>query len=430
MARSSFHWVGGLALVALLPACMKTYGADAPASQPYTASVAAAAPALGLRAQPDGADLMTQLAQRPSALVPGTPYAAVAAAVLQGSAFGAEAELRLAPLRGETEELSWLPELARGASLGALRDMSARIIARPERFDTSRKLAERDLAQAQIETAALALAEEANVHVHEALGQHLAGEEARARAALYKASYRDLAGLDWPISQAVASGELMSSELAQLRAEVADVRRGLAQAREAEADARRELVAMADGRLGGVAGAGALREMVGAVPLPLMQAQAARAEQEARQRLGTHAHMEGLQLRRSAEELDALEEAAGYAGEGAEAGDWGAPSLQVQWPERAAGSEAEMQIGGLARDRDRLRSEAAAAAAQASAAAEVAALALRDYRAGRGHAAQLLGPLERALDAQEAEITSRFALARTELDLAFLQGTLVAGSDL
>ena len=51
-------------------------------------------------------------------------------------------------------------------------------------------------------------------------------------------------------------------------------------------------------------------------------------------------------------------------------------------------------------------------------------------RTGQMTAAELLGPLSSALRAQEEEITQRYALARADLRLAYLRGTLVAGSAL
>lgn len=422
MSGSSFRLGCGLALVALLPGCMQGYDGAGPAP----ASIAGPQ-GMALRAAEDSAPVIETLARRPGAIVPGTPYAAIARAVLEGGSFRASSELRVARLRGEAEELAWLPELGPVLSLAALQRMSERVRARPEGFDTLRKQAERDLALAGIDSAALALAEEANVQVFEAIGQHLSIEEARARAALFAEVYPDFAALDWPMHRAVAGGTESTQRLQALRAQVARVRAGRVEALEQAERARGELAAMGDSRLGGVEGLGTLRELVTPVPLPDLQARVARAAQEAQELRAAHVLLDGLDLRRSPEELAALEEVAGYAGEGSDAGGWtqevGAPVLSTVLP-------GDFELGVAAQERATLQARLREAQIQHASAAAEAQQARQLQRAGQMTAGRLLEPLSAALDAREAQITLQFALARAELRLAYLRGTLVAGSAL
>ncbi|WP_353473198.1 hypothetical protein PVT71_03955 [Salipiger sp. H15] len=371
-----------------------------------------------------GGGVLEALAQRPGAIRPGTPYAAIARAVLEGEGFHAASELRVAWLRGEAEELSWLPDLGPDLSLAALRRMSDEAQAQPQRFDTPRKQAERDLALAGIDGAALALAEEANAQVFEAISRHLDAEEARARADVYEAGYRDLAALDWPLAQAG-----VPAELERLRAQVSRVRDGRRAALETAGAARAELAAMGDSRLGGVEGLGGLRDLVAPSPLALMQARVEDRARLARDRRAANALLDGLDLRRSPEELAALEEAAGFDGEGSEPGDWSPPEGEPRWTQ-AAVAAAEREIGNTARELEALRAAHPETERRRASAAASAVQATRLFRSGLLPAGQALGPVLNALDAQETELSQRFALARAELRMAYLRGTLVPGSEL
>ncbi|MCT4372360.1 hypothetical protein CLG85_019405 [Yangia mangrovi] len=347
----------------------------------------------------------------------------------RGGSFRTASELRLAWLRGEAEELAWLPDLGPELSLAALARLSESAQAGPDRFDTPRKQAERDLALAEIDHAALALAEEANALVFEAIDQHLAAEEARARAALLEAAYRDFASLDWPIAQAVGAGLVPAERLQELRAQVALMR---AERVSAGAEAQRahfELAAMGDSRLGGVEGIGTLRELVSLPPLSELRAGVLRAGAEAQERRALHMLLDGLDSRRSPEELAALEEASGYDGEGSEAGDWAPPDAAPRWSQGPS-STGDFEIGTAAQEREALRGDLAAAERARGWALTQAARGKQMLGAGQMTAAQLLGPLSSALQAQDEEITLRFALAHAELRLAYLRGTLVAGSEL
>ncbi|MBE9638958.1 hypothetical protein [Salipiger mangrovisoli] len=332
---------------------------------------------MALRA--DDVGILTALATRQGAILPGTPYAAIARAVLEGDAFRTESELRVARLRGEAEELDWLPDLAPVPSLTALRRMSEDAQALPERFDTPRKQAERDLALAEIDGAAVALAEGANAQVFEAISAHLVAEEARLRA-------------------------------------------GRQAALTAMARARTELATMGDSRLGGVEGLGTLRELVSPEPLTQMRARVAAAAHDAARLRAANVLLDGIDLSPSAEAL------AGFDGAGGELGEITAP-VPLAWPEEV-GETGELEIGTVAPARGLLAAAYREAESRRASTMAEAARAARQQRDGHLSAAQLLAHLLRAQEAQEAELAQRFACVRAELHLACLRGTLVAGTDL
>ncbi|AWI84367.1 hypothetical protein CEW88_12145 [Alloyangia pacifica] len=423
MRASSFRLGCGIALVALLPGCMQVYtnaGSD---------PVGTTAPqAMRLRADGRGKVIGT-LAQRPGAILPGTPYAAIARAVLEGGGFRSVSELRLAWLRGKADELDWLPDLGPHLSLAVLAHMSQSVQSRPERFDTPRKQAERDLALAEIDQAALTLVDGANGQVFEAIGHHLDAEEAHARADLLEAAYRDVASLDWPIARAVAAGLVPAQRLQELRARVAWLRAERVDAGAEAQRARSELAAMGDSRLGGVAGIGAIRELVSPPLLSELQAGILRAGVEAQERRTLNMLFDGLDARRSPEELAALEEAFGYDGEGSEAGDWAPPTAGPRWSP-VESTPGDFEIAAVAREREALRIGLGEAEKMRASAVAEAVRARQMERTGQMTAAELLGPLSSALRAQEEEITQRYALARAVLRLAYLRGTLVDGSTL
>lgn len=171
----------GVALV-MLSGCLgvdfPTRGAsfmdDAPALDQRTTAMDAT--------QADGStsDIINTLMVRQSVLT-GTAYGRVAEAVMDANSRVAESELRAAMLRSEARSRNWLPRLGPSVSLTDLGDVVAGLVVDAVLFDNGGRRAERDFAMADVEVAAVALAQDSNARVLAGLELYLDAGAARAR---------------------------------------------------------------------------------------------------------------------------------------------------------------------------------------------------------------------------------------------------------
>ena len=129
-------------------------------------------------------EIIAALQARRSVLPQGSAQDRVASAVLAAYARPAEAELRGARLRAQAASKNWLPTLGPSVSLTSLGAVVAGLVVEQVLFDNGRKKAERELARADVEHAAVVLSSDTNARVYEALSLYLGAEEARAKAAL------------------------------------------------------------------------------------------------------------------------------------------------------------------------------------------------------------------------------------------------------
>ena len=219
--------------------------------------------------------IISDLQARRTMLPPGSAYAQVAAPVLEAYSRPAEAELRSARLRAKAASKNWLPRIGPNISLTSLSDIVAQLVVEQVLFDNGRKKAERAFAKADVEAAAVTLAEDTNERVLTALTLYLEASKARERITLERATLKDMEHFEWVMDERVKGGVSDMSDLNVLRQKLAEIRSTLSAQEEAEATALAELNAMSVRPLDDVTG---LTDVAvsGAVdrPLSVLQAEA------------------------------------------------------------------------------------------------------------------------------------------------------------
>jgi len=114
----------------------------------------------------ESSQLINTLLKREAVLSASSPYGKVAGAVLAANSRAAEAELRSAKLRAEAASKNWLPTIGPSLTLSSLGEVVAGMVIDQVLFDNGKKKAERSFAKADVEVAAVALAEDTNDRVY------------------------------------------------------------------------------------------------------------------------------------------------------------------------------------------------------------------------------------------------------------------------
>lgn len=245
-----------------------------------------------------GSALIADLAGRPGVIPPGTPYAAIAAGVAETGRGAAAAELRMARLAAQARSRNWLPSIGPSVDLSSLGALAASLLAEAVLFDNGRKQAERDFAAADVEVAAVTLAEEANGRLHDALAHHVAAEQARAQGAVADRAVARLAEVARVLGVRAAGGLSDQSEVRALDQKLAEARSVARGDAAALADAQAALAALA----GPVAASG-LADLppppAGTVPLAVLRAEAEGRRMLAQARIERAGHLPGLGVRAS-----------------------------------------------------------------------------------------------------------------------------------
>jgi outer membrane protein, adhesin transport system len=149
--------------------------------------------------------LIEELLNRVSVLQPG-PLQDVANAVLEANTFPAEADLRAARLRAQAQSTNWLPSIGPEISLNALGAVVATIMISQVIFDNGAAKAEREFAKADVEVAAVQLAEDSNDRVQEALDLYITIQAALARAAINDTGTETMEHLAYVMTERVNAG--------------------------------------------------------------------------------------------------------------------------------------------------------------------------------------------------------------------------------
>ncbi|MRU14597.1 TolC family protein [Roseovarius sp. A21] len=219
--------------------------------------------------------IISDLQARRSLLPPGSAYAQVAGPVLEAYSRPAEAELRSARLRAKAASKNWLPRIGPNISLTSLSDVVAQLVVEQVLFDNGRKKAERAFAKADVEAAAVTLAEDTNERVFTALTLYLEGAKAREWIALEQATLKDMQHFEWVMNERVKGGVSDMSDLNVLRQKLAEIQSTLSAKQEEEATALAELNAMSARPLNDVTGVSDVA-VAGTVakPLSVLQAEA------------------------------------------------------------------------------------------------------------------------------------------------------------
>ena len=433
--KSSRRYAGLVTAFAALSGCMNNPG-DAEVSRQAGAASQAAWP---IEAEVDkavarktgGSAIIAALRSRPSLLVPGTAYARIAEAVMQSDSRVAEAELQVAVLRAEAAKRNWMPRIGPRVSLSSLGDLAADIMLQQVLFDNGRKTAERDLARAEVEIAAVAIVEAGNERVFDALSLYIAAEENRELRNHLERSVRDMAHFEWVLQQRVEGGVTDMSDLNVLRQQLAAIRAQAAEAAEAAMNAVAQLNSLSAQDLSGLSGLGGLRTADAGPALPVLRATAERDRTDARARMARAGNLPGLAATVSggdAARLDMTSDA-----------PLGMGSLvtlkAIEATRETAGRRIAEADEGMRR---RISAQGRAIAAYRRQSEEARGLTASaqhnlqlfkaQFESGHRQVMDLVGTYQTYARALETEIDLKYKLARAELEMARLMGALAEGA--
>lgn len=391
-----------------------------------------AAPAENAESAPSA--VFGDLASRQSVLTSGSAYAEVAAGVLAADARVAEAELQVAQLRAQASSKNWWPTLSPRVSLTSLGDAVADLVIQQVVFDNGRKKAERDLAKADVELAAVALSENSNNRVYDGLVLYLQAEEGRAAADLYGQALTDMAHFEWVMNERVQGGVSDVSDLNVLRQKLADLRARDAAAREKTSRAMGELNAMSATPLSGVRGLRGMEAPSAGTALTVLRAMVERDRQLAQARVERAQHLPGLSVGGSLR--DGGRNIALTGGSDAPLGLGTGASLKAIEAARVTADRKVSEARDIAaraieadqREIAALTRQATEAEALTRQAKQNLDLFQRQYEAGTRQVMEVVGVYESFLRALEQELDLKFRAARAQLDAARRLGVLADGA--
>lgn len=382
----------------------------------------------------DVSPVIAELAARQSVLTPGSPYAEVAAGVLAADARVAEAELQVAQLRAEAASKNWWPTISPRVSLTSLGDLVADLVINQVLFDNGRKKAERDLAKADVELAAVALSESSNDRVYDGLVLFLQAEEGRAAADLYGQALKDMSHFEWVMNERVKGGVSDFSDLNVLKQKLADLRARDAAAREKTTRAVAELNAMSAVSLAGQRGLRGMGSTPSDQSLEVLHAKVERDRQLAQAKIARAAHLPGLSaggsLRNGGEGLSLSASTEQMLGIGTGASLQAIEATKITADRKVTEAEdiSRRAIEADQRTIAALKRQAAEAEGLTSQAKTNLDLFQRQYDAGTRQVMDVVSVYETFLRALEKQLDLKFQAARAELDAAKRLGVLADGA--
>ena len=439
MRRSTRAVAGAVLAVTALSGCLQDMG-DGTVSRFLQAEPDADATPQGetKTAAPARADatsaVISDLAARQSVLTSGSAYDQVASGVLAAAARVAEAALQVAQLRAQAASKNWWPTLSPRVSLTSLGDVVADLVINQVLFDNGRKKAERDLAKADVELAAVALSESSNDRVYEGLVLYLQAEEGRAAADLYGQALKDMSHFEWVMNERVKGGVSDFSDLNVLKQRLADLRSRDSAAKEKTSRALGELNAMSATPLSGVRGLRSMGSTGQTTSLSVLRAMVERDRQLAQAKIERAQHLPGLSVRgsvRNGGENIAVTGASDTPlglGTGASLQAIEATKLTADRKVTEARDIATRAIQADQREIAALKRQAAEAAGLTQQSKQNLDLFQRQYEAGTRQVMDVVGVYETFLRALEKELDLKFQAARAELDAAKRLGVLADGA--
>jgi adhesin transport system outer membrane protein len=416
-----------LALLFALAGCMGNGQSPAPDT------VDRAAPALDAT-MTDGTQsvLIEDLLNRVSVLQPG-PLRDVADALMAANTRAAEADLRAAVLRSDAQATNWLGAIGPAITLDALGAVALSVMVSQALFDGGARAAERAFARADVEVAAVALAEDSNARVLEGLELYLRAQAALARAEVNRGAMETMGHYAWIMQERVAAGVTDRADLQLVTQREDQMRADMAADMEEAATALAELAAMADvpPGLSGVSGIGTPQPGISA--LNVMRARAEGARAVARAEAVQAGYMPGIgvagNLIEGGEDLNlsisvpnGLTLGMGAAMEAASAEAAAAEARIAQEQEAAA-----RRVAALEGQRVALMRQVGEAQALAADAATNFELFEAQQRSGQRGVPEVVGVFETKVRTARAASDLRFDILMIEAQIAAEMGALVDG---
>ena len=376
------------------------------------------------------------LASRNSALPSGSSFDRVATSVLAANSRAAESELRAARLRSEAASKNWLPKIGPSISLTSLGSLVANLVVDQVLFDNGRRKGEREFAIADVEVAAVNLAQDTNDRVHTALELYVAAAEGREKAALSEASLRDMSHFEYIMSERVKGGVSDSSDLNVLRQKLSEIKADRSANVEAANTALAELNAMSIEPLSGLRGVPSFRVSSNAAqPLEVVLAEAEKIRAIAAAKIDRADQLPGLSAGGtigSDTDLGLRVSADTLLGFGT-----GATLRAIEEAKEAAARNVSQANEDSNRKLRKLEGQIAAKSRQASEASGLTTQAKRNldmfqeqYDAGQRQVLDVVSVYETFARQQQAEVTLKYEAAQLQIDLARLLGVLADGDEI
>lgn len=381
-------------------------------------------------------EIINGLLNRQSMLGDGA-YAQVANAVLAANSRAAEADLRAAKLRAQARASNWLPTIGPSVSLTSLGSVVTSLLVEQVLFDNGRKKAERDYAAADVEVAAVTLAQDTNDRVLSALELYLSAQAAVARADVNAAAMDRMGHYEYVMSERVKGGVSSRVDLQIVQQKLNQMRSDMASDRESASGAMAELNAMSATPLTGVRGLSSLNDSnIDTTPLAVMKARAESSRAVAEATAARAGFLPSLT-------------AGGNIGQGGSgiglnigaANGFGfgmGASLQAIDEQKAA---AAARVGQVQEDTNRalraLESELASLQRQASQAQSLADQAASNFdiyaaqqKAGQRAVPDVVSIFETKVRTEREAVSLKYEIARTQMKIAALKGALVNGEQI
>lgn len=245
----------------------------------------------------DASRVVRALSARDSVLIENTAFDTVARSVMARSGRASEAELMSARLRADAANKNWLPRIGPNVSLSSLGDLVASLVVEMVIFDNGKKKAERRFAAADVEVAAVNLAQDANTRVYTALGLYVAGLTAAHEARVSSEAHSRLKQFEQMIQLRVNGGVSDMSDLQVISAKLREAAAERDTSREAADTAFAELDAMSSVPLGSLRKMSDLDAMpMGLTPLPVLKAEAVKTRDVAQAVMDRADMLPGLKI--------------------------------------------------------------------------------------------------------------------------------------
>jgi adhesin transport system outer membrane protein len=372
---------------------------------------------------------------RASVLPADSAYDRVSRAVLAANARAAETELRAARLRAEAASKNWLPTIGPNISLTSLGDIVSQIIVEQVLFDNGRKKGERAFAKADVEVAAVTLAEDTNDRVATGLDLYLQAAEGREAAHLHRATLREMEHFEYIMAERVRGGVSDMSDLNVIRQKLSEIRALITANEEAAATALAELNAMSIAPQDDVRGLETLHVSASAAqPLVVTRAEAERERSIAQAQIDRAGQLPGI----SAEAAIGENSGSGITAGGTAIGlGTGARLKSIEAAKEAASRRVAQTNEDSNRTLRKLEGQVATKARQAQEARGLTAQAKANlelfqaqYEAGRRPVMDVVGVYETFAARQSSEVTLKFESLRLQIELARVQGVLANGDQI
>jgi len=364
------------------------------------------------------------------------PFAQVANAVLAANSRAAEADLRAAKLRAEARANNWLPSIGPNVSLTSLGAVVSTMVIEQVLFDNGRKKAERDYAAADVEVAAVTLAQDTHKRVLAGLELYISAQEASARANVNAAAMERMEHYAYVMSERVKGGvssrvdaQIVTQKLNQMQADMASDQ-------ETAAGALSELSAMTATPITGVSGISTLNDgNIDRTPLTVMKAQAESTRMIAEATAaragflpsltagGTLGNGGGIGLSVGSDNGLSLGTGAALGAIEEQKAAAAARVGQVQEDANRALRALEGELTSLQRQ----ETQAQSLATQASANFDIYS---EQQKAGQRAVPDVVGIFETKVRAEREAVGIKYEIARVMLKIAALNGTLVNGEQI